>query len=43
MSITEAAQRIIQAGSLGKGGEVYALDMGQPIKIIDIANELMRL
>ena len=43
MSITEAAQLIIQAGSLGKGGEVYALDMGQPIKIIDIANELIRL
>ena len=43
MSVPEAAQLIIQAGSLGKGGEVYALDMGQPIKIIDIANELIRL
>jgi len=43
MSVPEAAQLIIQAGSIGKGGEVFALDMGQPIKIIDIANELIRL
>ena len=43
MSVPEAAQLIIQAGSLGKGGEIFALDMGRPIKIIDIANELIRL
>jgi len=43
MSVPEAAQLIMQAGSIGKGGEVFALDMGQPIKIIDIANELVRL
>ena len=43
MSIPEAAQLIIQAGSIGKGGEVFALDMGQPINILDIANELIRL
>ena len=43
MSVPEAAQLIIQAGSIGKGGEVFALDMGQPIKILDIANELIRL
>ena len=43
MSVPEAAQLIIQAGSLGKGGEIFALDMGQPIKILDIANELIRL
>jgi len=43
MSVPEAAQLIIQAGSLGKGGEVFSLDMGQPIKILDIANELIRL
>ena len=42
MSVPEAAQLIIQAGSIGKGGEVFALDMGQPIKILDIANELIR-
>ena len=43
MSVPEAAQLIMQAGSLGKGGEIFALDMGQPIKILDIANELIRL
>ena len=43
MSVPEAAQLILQAGSLGKGGEIFALDMGQPIKILDIANELIRL
>ena len=43
MSVPEAAQLIVQAGSLGKGGEIFALDMGQPIKILDIANELIRL
>ena len=43
MSIPEASQLILQAGSLGAGGEVFILDMGNPIKIIDIANELIRL
>tara|TARA_Y100001970_G_scaffold63174_1_gene80877 strand:+ start:19485 stop:21002 length:1518 start_codon:yes stop_codon:yes gene_type:complete len=43
MSIPEASQLILQAGSLGIGGEVFILDMGDPIKIIDIANELIRL
>ena len=43
MSIPEASQLILQAGSLGNGGEVFILDMGEPIKIIDIANELIRL
>ena len=43
MSLPEAAQLIVQAGSIGKGGEIFALDMGQPIKILDIANELIRL
>ena len=43
MSIPEAAQLIMQAGSLGEGGEVFVLDMGEPIKILDIANELIRL
>ena len=43
MSISEASQLILQAGSLGEGGEVYILDMGNPIKIVDIANELIRL
>tara|TARA_B100000003_G_C10926356_1_gene369307 strand:+ start:466 stop:2391 length:1926 start_codon:yes stop_codon:yes gene_type:complete len=43
MSIPEASQLILQAGSLGNGGEVFILDMGKPMKILDIANELIRL
>ena len=43
MSIPEASQLILQAGSIGIGGEVFILDMGSPIKIIDIANDLIRL
>jgi len=43
MSVPEAAQLILQAGSIGDGGEVFVLDMGEPIKILDIANELIRL
>jgi FlaA1/EpsC-like NDP-sugar epimerase len=43
MSIPEAAQLIMQAGGIGKGGEVFVLDMGEPIRILDIANELIRL
>ena len=43
MSIPEASQLILQAGSLGRGGEVYILDMGEPVKILDLAEELIRL
>ena len=43
MSIPEASQLILQAGSLGKGGEVFILDMGTPIKIMDLASDLIRL
>jgi FlaA1/EpsC-like NDP-sugar epimerase len=43
MSIPEASQLILQAGSLGNGGEVFILDMGRPMRILDIANELIRL
>lgn len=43
MSITEAAQLILQSGGIGKGGEIFALDMGRPIKILDIANDLIKL
>jgi FlaA1/EpsC-like NDP-sugar epimerase len=43
MSIPEASQLILQAGSLGMSGEIFILDMGEPIKIIDIAKELIRL
>ena len=43
MSIPEASQLILQAGSLGKGSEIFILDMGKPIKIIDIAHQLIKL
>ena len=43
MSIREAAQLILQAGSLGRGGEIFILDMGQPIKILDLARDMIRL
>ena len=43
MSIPEAAELVIQAGSLGEGGEVFVLDMGKPIKILDLAKKMIRL
>ena len=43
MSISEAALLVLQASSMGKGGEVFVLDMGNPIKIVDIARDLIRL
>ena len=43
MSISEAAQLILQAGAMGFGGEIYVLDMGKPVNIQDIAYELIRL
>ena len=43
MSIPEASQLILQAGSIGHGGEIFILDMGEPIKIIDIAKQLIKL
>jgi len=43
MSISEAAQLILQAGAMGEGGEVFILDMGRPVRILDIARDLIRL
>lgn len=43
MSIVEAAQLILQAGAMGSGGEIFILDMGQPVKIADMARDLIRL
>jgi len=40
MSIPEAAQLVIQAGAMAKGGEVFVLDMGQPVRIINLALQL---
>jgi FlaA1/EpsC-like NDP-sugar epimerase len=42
MSIPEAVQLVMTAGAMGKGGEIFLLDMGKPIKIVDIAKELIR-
>jgi FlaA1/EpsC-like NDP-sugar epimerase/UDP-N-acetylmuramyl pentapeptide phosphotransferase/UDP-N-acetylglucosamine-1-phosphate transferase len=43
MSIPEAAQLVLQAGLIGKPGSLYVLDMGEPVKIVDLARELIRL
>jgi FlaA1/EpsC-like NDP-sugar epimerase len=43
MSIPEAARLVIQAGALSKGGEVFLLDMGEPVKIYDLAIQMIRL
>tara|TARA_R110001583_G_scaffold164970_1_gene317457 strand:+ start:2797 stop:4827 length:2031 start_codon:yes stop_codon:yes gene_type:complete len=43
MTIPEAAQLVIQAGAMGKGGDVFVLDMGEPVKIVDLATNLIRL
>jgi len=43
MSIPEAAQLVLQAGLMGRGGELLVLDMGEPVKIVDLARDLIRL
>ena len=43
MTIPEASQLVIQAGSMGRGGELFVLDMGQPVKILDLAVKMVRL
>jgi FlaA1/EpsC-like NDP-sugar epimerase len=43
MSIPEAAQLVLQAGLMGKGGEIFALEMGEPVKIADLARDMIRL
>ena len=43
MTIPEAAQLVIQAGAMAKGGDVFVLDMGQPVKIIDLARRMVEL
>lgn len=42
MTIPEAVQLVIQAGSIGTGGEVFVLDMGEPVKILDLAKDLIK-
>jgi FlaA1/EpsC-like NDP-sugar epimerase len=43
MTIPEAAQLVLQAGCLGTGGEIFVLDMGEPVRIVELAEELIRL
>ena len=43
MTISEAAQLVIQAGAMAKGGEIFLLDMGKPMKIVDLARDLIRM
>ncbi|WP_421706208.1 polysaccharide biosynthesis protein [Alloalcanivorax xenomutans] len=43
MTIPEAAQLVIQAGAMAKGGEVFVLDMGEPVRIMDLATTMIRL
>ena len=43
MSIPEAAQLVLQAGCMGLGGEIFVMDMGEPVRILDLANDMIRL
>ncbi len=43
MTIPEASQLVIQAGAMGKGGEIFVLDMGEPVRIVDLAHDLIKL
>ena len=43
MTIPEAVQLVLEAGSMAKGGEIFILDMGQPVRILDVAEKMIRL
>ena len=43
MTISEAAQLVLQAGAMGNGGEIYVLHMGEPVKIVDLARDMITL
>jgi len=43
MTIPEACQLVLEAGAMGKGGEIFVFDMGSPVKIVDLAKKMIRL
>jgi FlaA1/EpsC-like NDP-sugar epimerase len=43
MTIPEASQLVLQAGAIGSGGEIFVLDMGKPVRILDLAEDMIRL
>lgn len=43
MTIPEASQLVLQAGAMGRGGEIFILDMGEPVRIVDLAEDMIRL
>jgi FlaA1/EpsC-like NDP-sugar epimerase len=43
MTIPEACQLVLEAGAMGQGGEIYIFDMGEPVKIMDLAKKMIRL
>jgi FlaA1/EpsC-like NDP-sugar epimerase len=43
MTIPEASQLVLQAGAMGRGGEIFALDMGEPVRIVELARDMIRL
>jgi FlaA1/EpsC-like NDP-sugar epimerase len=43
MTIPEAAQLVLQAGAFGTSGDIFVLDMGEPVKVVDLARDLIRL
>ena len=43
MTIPEAAQLVIQAGAMGQAGEIFVLDMGEPVHVLDLARDMIRL